>query len=141
MHCCGSNSMTCDPRSTPSEAVPRALHLDDDLFGLQQEIHAAATAGIAFAAHASFMALLKITGEATPEDALKKLEGELGDAIEAMFQWTAGVQIVALKKMLGLKPPMRPRRIEEHEYLPQDKISFPFFMTVATNFKPKRKRR
>ena len=93
----------------------------------------------AFAAHASFMALLKITGETTPEAALKEIEGELGDAIEALFQWTAGVQIVALKKMLGLKPPMRPRRIEEHEYLPQDKISFPFFMTVATNFRPKRK--
>jgi hypothetical protein len=93
----------------------------------------------AFAAHASFMALLKITGETTPPAALERLQDELGDTIEALFQWAAGVQLVALKKMLGPKPPMQARRIEEHEYLPQDKIVFPFFMTVATNYKPKRR--
>jgi hypothetical protein len=91
-----------------------------------------------FAAEASFRALLKITGESTPPAALERIQDELGDTIEALFQWAAGVQLVALKKMFGQKPPMRPRRIEADEYLPQDKIAFPFFMAVATNFKPKR---
>ena len=93
----------------------------------------------AFAAEASFRLLPKITGENSPTAALEKIQDEAGNAIEALFQWAAAVQLVAIKKMLGQKPPMRPRRIEEHEYLPQDKIAFPFFMAIATNYKPKRK--
>jgi hypothetical protein len=92
-----------------------------------------------FAAEASFQLLLGITGQSTPRAALEKIQDELGEAIEALFQWTAAVQLVAIKKMLGPKPTTRPRRIEEHEYQPQDKILFPFFMSVPASHRKKSK--
>lgn len=83
-----------------------------------------------YAAEPFLISLLTLTGETRPVDALNKIQVETGNAIGNLFQWAAAVQIVTLKKMYGRDPPVEDYKIGEDEYLPQDQIRFPFFMSV-----------
>jgi hypothetical protein len=83
-----------------------------------------------FASEAMFRSLLTATGEATPKAALDRIQDFAGEVIAALNAWAAAVQIVAVKKMLGTKHRYEECEIAHHEFLPQDQICFPFFMSV-----------
>jgi hypothetical protein len=91
-----------------------------------------------YAAEPFLRSLLSLTGEATPVGALNKIQVETGKAIGNLFQWAAAVQIVALKKMYGRDPPVEEYKINDDEFLPQDQIRFPFFMSVPAQQTRKR---
>ena len=88
-----------------------------------------------YAAEPFLHSLMALTGETKPVDALNKIQVETGKAIGNLFQWTAGVQIAALRKMHGRDPPVEDYKIGDDEYLPQDQTRFPFFMSVPTKKK------
>jgi hypothetical protein len=83
-----------------------------------------------FASEAMFRSLLTATGEATPKAALDRIQDFAGAVIAALNAWGGAVQIVAVKKMLGNKHGYEECEIADHEFLPQDQICFPFFMSV-----------
>jgi hypothetical protein len=83
-----------------------------------------------FASEAMFRSLLAATGEVTAEAALQRIQVFAGDIVAALNEWGAAVQIVAIKRMLGGKHRTEECEIAAHEYLPQDQICFPFFMSV-----------
>lgn len=93
-----------------------------------------------FASEPMLRSLLAATGEATPQAGLKRIQDFAGNITEALGHWAAAVQIVAVRKILGDRYRPEDCEIAENEYLPQDKIAFPFFMAVATNYKPKGRR-
>ena len=84
----------------------------------------------AFAAEPFLLSLLSTTGKETPDEALVHIQEVLGNALRAFGQFSAGVQLIALRKMHGHTPPHEDYAIPDNEFRPQDKIRFPFFMGV-----------
>jgi len=92
-----------------------------------------------YSAEPFLFSLQATVGASTPAVTLKTIQDELGDVIQALYKWCAGVQVEALKKMVGPNPRLHAYEIYEHEYLPQDKIAFPFFMAVPAKYRRRKK--
>jgi hypothetical protein len=97
----------------------------------------------AFAAEPFFHSLLKVTGKKTPRSALRRIQNEAATAIAAFNSFAAGLQVVALKKMLGNAPKPEVCLIGDDEYLPHDLFAIPVFMgrPVRPGWKAKKGRR
>jgi hypothetical protein len=88
----------------------------------------------AYAAETFLLSLMKLTGRATPIDALRHIQTEAAKALIAYNSFVAGVQTAAIHRMCGARIKAEICKIRASQFRPHDEFALPFLMGTATNY-------